>query len=68
MKIFLAKYDLMAYEYMGDCSREENLYRLVYAETADEAEEKVKEYYDKLGSDYSTSYQAQCVSIVEPIM
>ncbi|ADM80153.1 hypothetical protein phiAS5_ORF0310 [Aeromonas phage phiAS5] len=64
--IFLAKIRYMKSEYMGS-SKSFDTIKLVEAEDADEADSKVREYYNDKSSDYGTYYSVLDVSIEEPI-
>lgn len=65
--LFLAKIRYMKSEYMGS-SKSFDTIKLVEAEDVDDAESKVRAYYDDMSSEYSTYYSVLDVTIESPIM
>lgn len=67
MKIYLAVITGRISEYMGDDKNFETT-RLVYADSYDEAREKVYKHYEDKSSEYCTHYSVYDCKITEPIV
>lgn len=66
MKTFLINYTLRTYEYMNDSKTEPKVI-MVEAETSKLAEETLIAYLDSISDQYSTSYSAYDIEVIETI-
>lgn len=60
MKYFLVEGNVIISDYMDDDRHSEKEYRLVRAETAEQAEEKYKAYWEGRSEQYGRTYWAEC--------
>lgn len=67
MKIYLAVIEGRVSEYMGS-DKTFKTTRLVYADSYDEARDKVYKHYEDKSSEYCTYYSVYDCQITEPIM
>lgn len=67
MKIYLAVIKVRVSEYMSD-DRMFDTTRLVYADSYDDARNKVYDHYRDKSEDYGTRYSVYDLTVTEPIM